>query len=240
MRLTVFSSSAVSSREDSCLRTAFPQSKELVILTRAFVKAVDVFRREGFMGISARVFRKRPQSQPDAFDVVHGIDTCTRIDLWKLNIPSPDWRAGSRYQPVSVEAFDDAMAHLPIDPSQYTFIDLGSGKGRVLILAFERGFRRVIGVEFSAELCTAAKNNLAATGLTAEVVHQSATEFVFPNEPTVVFLYNPFGPSILTPVLNHLHRGTYVVYVNPEYASVVDCLKLCVKYRTDSIVIWQT
>jgi hypothetical protein len=25
---------------------------------------------------------------------------------------------------VSVREFDEAMAHLPIDPSQYTFIDL--------------------------------------------------------------------------------------------------------------------
>lgn len=210
------------------------------ILTRAFAKAVDVFRREGFIGIGERVFRKRPVDRPDAFDVLHGIDTCTRVDLWKLNITSKDWRAGLRYQPVSVEAFDDAMSHLPIDPERYTFVDLGSGKGRVLILASKRGFRRVIGVEFAAELCAAARNNLAATGIKAEVVHQSATEFQFPSEPSVVFLYNPFGPSILTPVLRRLHSGTYIAYVNPIYAGVVDSFGFCAKYRTESIAIWQT
>jgi len=72
----------------------------------------------------SRVFRKRPKNRPDAFDFAHGIDTCKPVDLWKLNIQSQDWLAGVNYQPVSVREFDEAMAHLPIDPSQYTFIDL--------------------------------------------------------------------------------------------------------------------
>jgi SAM-dependent methyltransferase len=202
------------------------------------VKVADVFRCEGLRGISTRLFRKRRQTQADAFDLSHGIDTCTQADLWRLNIPSPDWRDGKRYAPVSVEAFDIAMANLPITPSEYTFIDLGSGKGRVLILAFERGFRQVIGVEFSPELCTIAKYNLAATKATAQVVCQSATEFVFPTEPTVIFLYNSFGPTTLLSTLNHVRRGTYIIYVNPQHASVFDSLKFSLMYRTAGIVIW--
>jgi SAM-dependent methyltransferase len=147
---------------------------------------------------------------------------------------------------VSVTDFDDAIAHLPIDPSQYTFIDLGSGKGRALILAFKNGFRRVVGVEFSAELCAVARRNLAATGVNAEVVYQSASDYLFPDEPTVIFLYNPFRPAVLVPVLKRLHPGTWIIYVNPEYASAVDSLNFRLAYRTDDnaictdgISIWQ-
>jgi SAM-dependent methyltransferase len=178
--------------------------------------------------------------QPDAFDVAHGTDTCTRVALWKLNIPSVDWRAGERYQPVSIDAFDDAVAHLQISPSQYSFVDLGSGKGRVLILAFKKGFRRVVGVEFSAEVCAVARKNLSTTGVTAEVVHQSAKEYVFPDEPTVVFLYNPFGPTILVPILKHLPRKTWIIYVNPVHTSAIDSFNFCLTYGSTGVAIWQT
>lgn len=44
-------------------------------------------------------------------------------------------------------------------PREYIFIDIGCGKGRVLAIASKLGFRRVIGIEMSPELCRVAVEN---------------------------------------------------------------------------------
>jgi hypothetical protein len=53
------------------------------------------------------------------------------------------------------------LRDLPIpDVSGYTFIDMGSGKGRMLLLAAEPPFRRIIGVEFASDLDALARSNV--------------------------------------------------------------------------------
>jgi SAM-dependent methyltransferase len=46
------------------------------------------------------------------------------------------------------------------EPGTFVFIDLGSGKGRVLLMAAEYPFRRIIGVELLPELHEIARQNL--------------------------------------------------------------------------------
>jgi 2-polyprenyl-3-methyl-5-hydroxy-6-metoxy-1,4-benzoquinol methylase len=41
-----------------------------------------------------------------------------------------------------------------------TFIDIGCGKGRVLLMAAEHGFRKIIGIDFAADLCLTARGNV--------------------------------------------------------------------------------
>ena len=45
-------------------------------------------------------------------------------------------------------------------PSEYTFIDLGCGKGNVLVLAAQYGFRSIIGVEVDPDLASIARRNV--------------------------------------------------------------------------------
>src|SRR6478752_3089102 len=56
--------------------------------------------------------------------------------------------------------FEQIMQALPIDVSQFTFVDLGCGKGRVLLMASDYPFKRIIGVEFMPELHRAAQKNI--------------------------------------------------------------------------------
>jgi len=44
------------------------------------------------------------------------------------------------------------MQAMPIDLSKFTFIDLGAGKGRALLMASDYLFQKIIGVEFMPEL----------------------------------------------------------------------------------------
>jgi hypothetical protein len=84
---------------------------------------------------------------------------------------------------------------------------MGSGKGRVLLMASRFGFRRVIGVEFADELHLAATSNAAAAhahGLHIEPILGDAAEFRFPVDPLVVYFNNPFSEGVMERVIANL------------------------------------
>ena len=110
----------------------------------------------------------------------------------------------SEYQPTEPAAFHemiDALRQTGVELHEFTFIDLGSGKGRTLLMASEYPFRRIVGVELLPSLHEIAKENLGKYKsetqkcFALEAVCGDATEFPFPDEPLVIFLFNPFGES---------------------------------------------
>jgi predicted RNA methylase len=122
---------------------------------------------------------------------------------------------------------------LPIDCREFTFIDIGSGKGRALLLASEFSFQRIIGVELLPELHRIAQENIVK--FTARnssppmiSINVDATEFDFPDEPLVVFLFHPL-PEVgfrkvfanLQQSLNFAPRPAFLVYANPIFEMVL-------------------
>ena len=151
-----------------------------------------------------------------------------------------DWRARllgllySPYQPTEPALFRKMMATLPIDYEAFTFIDLGSGKGRTLLMASEYPFRRIVGVELLPALHQIAQENLARYKADSqkcsalETVYGDATNFSFPNEPLVLYLFNPLPESGLKQVMANLDRSllahpraVYVAYHNPLLEHVL-------------------
>ena len=126
------------------------------------------------------------------FDRRHGIDTKGVISLFDLRIESVSVRNGLRYQTAPPDFVRAVLRRLPFDCREHSFIDLGSGKGRTLLLASELPFRRIIGVEFSPQLHAIAEKNVAnCIGLDrqCEIVEchcMDAVEFDFPEESLVI------------------------------------------------------
>jgi SAM-dependent methyltransferase len=121
----------------------------------------------------------------------------------------------------------NGISALPDDPRTLTFIDLGCGKGRALLVAAKLGFKQVIGVEFAHELAETAKKNLEILGITNAVVeHADAAEYHFPSGDIVVYLYNPFHKEVLQKVIENLKRSlpkkVYVIYGIPACAALFD------------------
>ena len=125
----------------------------------------------------------------------------------------------------------NSPAHL----EKYSFVDLGSGLGRALLLASELPFREVIGVEVSPELVAGARNNIETwiagghSRAPIRVQQQDVRQFDFPRAPLLVFLYNPFGERTLLEVLARLSSlcqlssGTIdILYCYPKYGYVFD------------------
>jgi SAM-dependent methyltransferase len=85
-------------------------------------------------------------SGPDDFDKQHGVNTAKQVPLQFLHIPFPTRRFGFKYQAVSPLTLRTALDAVPSEG--FTFVDLGCGKGRALIVASEYRFSRIIGVDF--------------------------------------------------------------------------------------------
>ncbi|MFZ3339661.1 MAG: class I SAM-dependent methyltransferase [Terriglobales bacterium] len=152
-----------------------------------------------------------------------------------------DWRTRllgllhSPYQPTEPALFREMMAALPIEFREFTFIDIGSGKGRALLLAAQYPFRKIIGVELIRELHSAAEENIAVWRAQSparqvasiDALCLDARTFVFPETPLVVYLFNPLPEAGLRQVVRTLEessqrapRQIWIVYHNPLLEDV--------------------
>ena len=192
----------------------------------------------------------KPASEPfDDFDVKNGTDTSGFVPLWKLSIASKNVRFCKGYRPTEQWELEAAVKTLDEDITSFTFVDLGCGKGRAVLIAARLGFRRAIGVEFAAELADIARKNIQNMGLAnASIVHGDATEFAFPEGDLVVFLFNPFGPELMAKVAANLERRRqgklYVIYARPCFAHLFDASRAIKRLGTAAArviptIIWK-
>jgi len=171
------------------------------------------------------------------FDRKRGVRTAGYVPLEGLTLAGTG-RSGFDYLPIRPLVARQALARLPIqNHAEYTFVDLGSGKGRMLLAAAEYPFRKIQGIEFALQLHREAEQNISRYRYAGqrckdvESIHLDATECVFPQGNLVVYLYNPFGPEVLSQVLTNLERAltelprsVIVILVNPEFAPVIDAM----------------
>jgi hypothetical protein len=111
-------------------------------------------------------------------------------------------RGAVPYLPSGVEEILTLMRDAPIGPAD-ELVDLGSGLGRVVLLAHLLSGARASGVEIQAPLVHAARSRAAALGLPeVSFVHANAAEIEL--EGSVFFLYSPFNGEMLERVLARL------------------------------------
>ncbi len=130
----------------------------------------------------------KPQSSREPFDEALGVETSGVV--WLTNLRNKNFVHGIRYEPCSPLKCRWAIENSGIDPKEFSFVDIGSGKGRALIVASEYVFAKVAGVEYSSKLCKIAAANLQKLGISAQVVCRDAVDFNFPDTDIFVFFYN--------------------------------------------------
>jgi SAM-dependent methyltransferase len=160
--------------------------------------------------------------RPDPFDVEHGTDTRQIVRLEALgSVTEEQARLGHRYQASTPERAISALERLPIRHDEFTLVDVGSGKGRVVLIAAELPFRRIIGVEFASELHDIAVSNVRRArpdDPRVELVCQDVTGYELPDEPLVLYFYGPFLAPIMRIVMD---RVTDSLRVSPRPAYLV-------------------
>lgn len=169
-----------------------------------------------------------------AIDQIPGVETSSAVYLSALGYSEDYGAGGHAYEPIEEEDFAKALDQLAINPPDFHFVDLGSGKGRALFLASKAGFCKVTGVEFSGELHQQAQKNIESASVSRmwphtdriEVFHDDAANYEPPKVPLVLYLFNPFDATIMGRVVDrwtksmvtHSH-DLWVMYGNPTEAS---------------------
>ncbi|HEX2140576.1 MAG TPA: class I SAM-dependent methyltransferase [Woeseiaceae bacterium] len=167
-----------------------------------------------------------------SFDEHRGVQTTGIHQPETLDLRGENATLAVEYEPTPALLFKSVIAAVPEDLSRFVFIDLGSGKGRVLLMAAELPFSRIEGVELSPKMHQIAAANVASNknGGTHIISHNlDATEYEFPPEPFVMYLFNPFQEAVVARVLRNLERSFrqsprpgYIVYVNARHRTVFD------------------
>ncbi|MBX9796664.1 hypothetical protein [Sphingomonas sp.] len=170
-----------------------------------------------------------------AFDRQWGTDTSREVMMSALDFPDDIRRSSHHYQASGGHVLDQTIACAGIDPADYSFIDYGCGKGRIVLLAAAKTFRRAIGVEYSPILTEIARRNSAifltrgGARQTPEFWQGNAADYVPPAGNLFCYLYNSFEADILSGCLEQLEAAKradpaadiVLAYVNPQYGDVV-------------------
>jgi len=174
------------------------------------------------------------------FDVENGVRTSGLIAGRHLKSGHRHDRHATAYYGVAPSVFDALVRRWkrrrPAAPTEeFTFIDIGAGMGRAVLLAAEMPFREAVGVELNPTLVRIARRNLAlwrAAGRAQtrmRILSADATDFQFPAGPCLVFLFNPFGAPVMRRLLKRIvttfaERPGQVdlIYVNNEQERVLE------------------
>ncbi len=144
------------------------------------------YLRRGYLwirGVASRTFFDRPL----------GVDTTSEVALSDLGLGDAE---RVDYEPSGWLGVRRALARLDVRRDD-VFLDLGSGKGRVVLQAAQRPFRRVVGVELAGALHDIALRNVASARAKlccqdVELVRADVTDYRVPDDVTVVYMCNPF------------------------------------------------
>ncbi len=119
---------------------------------------------------------------------------------------------------------------LNIDLSKFSFIDYGSGRGRVLLTAAKRPFRSVRGIEFCSVLHEQAERNISGCAekdiacRDVKSVFSDVLDYDLPDGDCILYFFNPFEAELLDRVVRKYTDSTkcgrdrvIIVYYNAKH-----------------------
>ena len=195
--------------------------------------------------------RRRSRYGDIEYDFDHDVNTTWATVPFRVRFR--ELLTGARYQASQPELFHEILSALPVSPNGFTFLDLGSGKGRTLLMASDYPFQRIIGIELLEELHEIASKNVVhyrdekQQCFNIETSCGDARDFQFPPEPFVLYLFNPFPDYVLKTVLENLRASLasqpheiYVIYHNLVHEEIFNSqIWLSELYRTHQFAIYR-
>jgi hypothetical protein len=174
------------------------------------------------------------------FDLEFGVRTSGLVAGRHLGSGRRHDRHVTAYYAIAPSVFQGILVRWrrcrPLAPlDEYTFVDLGAGMGRAMLLAAAYPFRRVIGIELHPALARIGRKNMALWRTAGRAIApmrmlcRDAVEFPLPPGPCVAFLFNPFAAPVLRRLLRawtgSMARSAQpldILYVNNEQESVLE------------------
>ncbi len=142
-----------------------------------------------------------PQGAERRYDRQQGIDTAGYIETADLDLSPDVVQRGMPYDATPPLIARFLIEKVAAKARGFTFVDVGSGKGRVLMIAAGFPFRQVVGFEHSQMLNEVAAANIRqfaqahpdAAPIT--LAGGDAAHLPLPDGPLVLFLFNSLGPE---------------------------------------------
>lgn len=193
-------------------------------------RSIEFLRTNGLRGLvakihqvgvpeTARFLKRQARYQLCAYfstrwDSKYGVDTSGQIDLADIEVLGPNRGSGYAAVSTSPQAYAFLSAFFPAAWKDFTFVDIGSGKGRVMMLAALQGFDTILGIEFAPLICRMAKENLARFSgrrpASWSILNADASTVDLPSGvPLLVYSFNPFKVEMwerFIPVLLRAHN----------------------------------
>ncbi|NCN26880.1 class I SAM-dependent methyltransferase [bacterium] len=168
------------------------------------------------------------------------VETKGRIEPFELDLPEHSLASSRAYQAAPYLILRSIFVALKkIKAPQETFLDIGCGKGRALLMAHRWGYKNLLGLDLSGRMISNASQNLAKKGIFhARLKVADAVNFQYPSGDSVFFLNNPFDGNILRPVVTALKEQSspesVFVYLNPLREHLFQQLGFKKVYEIDS------
>jgi SAM-dependent methyltransferase len=156
------------------------------------------------------------------FDATYNVVTEALIFLGELD-PEEIGDAmvdATHYEPTPLADAHALLDAVPLAPRQAAFVDIGAGMGRMMLLASQRPFRQIVGVEVSPALCEVARDNIARWRAhrpelacnDLRVICADAAVAALPHGDAVYYLFNPFGEDRVQRIAERIAGETGEIY----------------------------
>jgi predicted RNA methylase len=207
---------------------------ERIVFFRDWLQYIRHYGPSAITGYPFDFVRVRRAERNEAFDAHFGTDTASTAFPWNLpSVEKQNWSEVYGYEAIPAWLIREILGSIPLRPGIFTFVDMGAGKGRALLVASEFPFAKIVGVELSRELHAIAQKNVKRFRSEAQkcknfcLLCMNALDYKFEPQPLVLFLFNPFGRETLQIILENLRaslrstpRDIFVVYVNPTFNTL--------------------
>jgi 16S rRNA G966 N2-methylase RsmD len=164
----------------------------------------------------------------------YNINTIKPESLNALTIAEGDKSKSSPYEALNYFILENLLENFcKLFPQEKSLIDVGSGKGRVMVAAAHYGFKNITGVDFAKELCTAAERNINKIktqfpDTTFNIYCKDMLNYTINADDRVFFLFNPFNKEIMEKFLEKIDRSVkehrrpiYFIYANPQQKEIL-------------------
>ena len=169
--------------------------------------------------------------------------TFSPVPLKHLTIESGDITRSSPYEAVNYYMLEKLLKAFRGISSETSVVDLGCGKGRVMVVAAHLGFKNIIGIDFAKELCQEAAQNMERTHASIKdidwkVIQVNVLDYSIQPDDAVFFMFNPFVDETVNKFLDNLEtscaqnpRKTWFLYASPLHATVLQQRGYVTVYR---------
>src|SRR5215471_20505828 len=124
---------------------------------KVFDRFLTVVRNQGVRGVVAKLLGKLADRW---FEWRYGLDTIACAQLDKFTISAGSLANATAYEGSRVLPLRRLIPALKqMVPGDGALVDLGCGKGKVMLVAALSGLQKVRGVEFARELCDVTRKN---------------------------------------------------------------------------------